>query len=75
MVQYARINADGSIGNWIQTTSLNKSRNADGVVAYNGYLYAIAGYGSGNSVEYASINPDGSLGKWKFTASLPTPFK
>lgn len=70
MVQYAQINADGSIGNWIQTTPLNKARDEDGVIAYNGYLYAIAGDGSGNSVEYAPINSDGSLGKWKFTTPL-----
>jgi len=75
-VEYAPINADGSLGSWVTTTSLSGLRSGQASVAYNGYIYVAGGYdivgSSGwlNTVQYASINADGSLGSWVTTTSL-----
>jgi hypothetical protein len=78
-VQYAPINADGTLGTWTTDTSSYFSipRNAHTSVTYNGYLYVIGGQqassttckNSGtnsycNDVQYAPINADGTLGTW-----------
>ncbi len=73
-IEYAKINADGSIGSW--TTSANLLPQAEGfqsVQAYNGYLYSFGGRDVNwtNSVYYAPINADGSVGSWSTTTSLP----
>jgi hypothetical protein len=72
VMEYIPINPDGSLGAIENTTPMNVSRVFPGVIAYNGYIYAIGGAQTGNpnSVEYAPINPDGSVGKWQFTTSL-----
>ena len=43
-VQYAPINANGSVGAWTATTSFNTARYGHTSVAYNGYLYVIGGW-------------------------------
>ena len=73
-VQYAPINANGTLGTWAATTSFTTGRSEDGGVAYNGYLYIMGGQGSGgdlNDVQYASINANGTIGMWTATTSLP----
>lgn len=74
-VEYAAIHSDGSLGTWHTTSSMSVGRAGLGVVAYNGYLYAIAGSCgwacSNASVEFAKINSDGSLGKWHSATALP----
>ncbi len=42
-VQYAPINADGSLGTWQSTTSFNTGRRSHTSVVYNGYLYVMGG--------------------------------
>lgn len=64
-VQYAKINADGSLGPFALTSAFTNARMSHTSVAYNGYLYVIGGGEPGgpyyNDVQYAEINPDGSL--------------
>ena len=80
-VQYAPINADGTIGTWQYTYNSASSggfvggftttRAYFGTVAYNGYLYINGGVDSiGNAlgdVQYAPINPNGTIGTWQYT--------
>jgi len=77
-VAYAKINPDGSLGNWNYTTSLPLAYGAMGALASNGKIYLIGGTStwggpglSHKEVYYASINPDGSLGTWLATTPLP----
>ena len=72
-VQYAPINANGTLGTWTATTSFTTGRYEQTAVAYNGYMYLIGGYGGGNlaDVQYAPINANGTLGTWVATTSLP----
>lgn len=82
-VQYARINANGSIGNWTTTTAINvngaKNRVDAGCTVVNGYLYVIGGSTSAASSNaqsttyFAKINRDGTLGGWSSTISIPAP--
>ncbi len=73
-VQFAPINADGSLGAWQSTTSFNTGRRSHASVAYNGYLYVLGGAPTGggvlNDVQYAPINADGSLGAWQYATSF-----
>ena len=75
-VQYAPINPDGTVGTWTATSSFDGARYAHNSVAYNGYIYIVAGEKDGviptyyNDVQYAPINANGSLGKWRTTTSL-----
>jgi hypothetical protein len=73
-VEYAKINADGTIGTW--TTSGNAfttARHGHVTVAYNGKLYVVGGGDSANvalaDVKYATINADGSIGTWNDTTA------
>src|SRR5207244_3375647 len=77
-VQYAQINASGTLGPWTNTTALPAARSGHASVVYtnaNGsHLYVIGGLvGSTfkNDVLIATINPDGSLGSW---STNPTSF-
>lgn len=82
-VEYARLNADGSIpssgtGTWATTTSLPAAREYGGAVYSNGYIYYLGGsssYNQGNAqnnVYYTKVNSDGTLGTWVTnTANLP----
>ncbi len=63
-VQYAKINADGTLGDWTATASLLTMRREMDMTAYNGYLYIAGGLTSGsalNRFEYARLNADGSI--------------
>jgi hypothetical protein len=62
-VQFATVNSDGTLSAWNTTTSLNVSRVYSNTVAYNGYLYSVAGSNGAtmnNNLEYAQIRNDGS---------------
>ena len=71
-VDYAPINANGTIGAWTATTSLPSATYGLTSVAYNGYVYEIGGYTTANvaTVDYAPINANGTLGTWTATTSL-----
>ncbi len=75
-VQYAPINADGTLGTWQATTSFATARSGHSTLAYNGYMYILAGGRSTssflNDVQYAPINADGTLGTWQATTSFAT---
>ncbi|HET9059008.1 MAG TPA: hypothetical protein VFN61_03735 [Acidimicrobiales bacterium] len=72
-VDYAPINANGTLGSWTATTSLPAATQAATSVVYNGYIYEIGGYTTAESsvVNYAPINANGTLGSWTATTSLP----
>ncbi|MBI5524829.1 MAG: hypothetical protein HY897_00695 [Deltaproteobacteria bacterium] len=72
-VLYARLNADGSIGAWTQTTKLDKPKYAMASVLYNGFVYLFGGTGSSGplaDVVSAPLNTDGSVGEWNPVGSL-----
>ena len=75
-VLVASINADGTIGSWLSTTSLPLARGLHSCIAHNGFLYSIGGLADPDiiltDVVAASINPDGSVGSWSSTSSLPS---
>lgn len=61
-VQYAPINADGSLGAWLDTTALSSVRTQNQTVIYNGYLYILGGTDNStntSNISYAAINPPG----------------
>ncbi len=72
-VNFAPINATGSIGSWTTTTALPSALYDVGPIANNGYLYAVGGYDfdDTSTVNFAPINANGSLGTWTTTTALP----
>ena len=80
-VIYAKIQADGTLGIWKVTTSLPSARSFLGLVAQNGFLYALGGQtatGASPDVIVAPLQGDGSIGSWSLTtgpsAQLPIAF-
>ncbi len=73
MVYSAKINSDGTLGDWIATTSLPRAVSDHSVVVYNDYLYVLGGegWGSSSNVYSAKINSGGTLGNWVSLISLP----
>jgi N-acetylneuraminic acid mutarotase len=75
-VQYAKFNADGTVGAWQSTTPFNPPGRCEHTsVVYNGYLYVMQGFaGSAASpcpdMQYAPINADGSVGTWQSTSTF-----
>jgi hypothetical protein len=68
-IQYAPINADGSIGTWTtNSTSFTTGRLSFSAIATNGYLYIMGGYNTAGTAlgdtQYAPINSNGSIGTW-----------
>ncbi len=69
-VYYSTINADGSLGPWIETTSLPGLFFDQVVVRVGRHVYLITGADGAVAVFYAPINPDGTLGAWVRTEDL-----
>ncbi len=75
-IQYAKFNADGSLGTWQSTTSYSPARWGHSSIAYNGYIYSMGGsnwngnYYTLSDVQYTSINANGSLNNWQNTTTL-----
>lgn len=69
-VEYARINADGSIGEWTQSPhEYNRPRSSMSSAIVGGCLYSVGGWGDlihdiYDDVQYSCLNSDGSLGPW-----------
>jgi N-acetylneuraminic acid mutarotase len=64
------------VGAWASGAALPSGRESLSSVAYNGYLYAIAGVdGSGalSDVQMTPLSPDGATGAWSATTALPIP--
>ncbi len=75
-VQYAPINADGTLGAWTTASSFASPRHSHTSAAYNGYLYLAGGRDQSNyfnDVQMAVINLDGTIGPWTSSLSFPTP--
>lgn len=69
-VQYASINADGTLGSWSTTTALPEERGYAGATITNGYIYLVGGFNNftntaSQTIYYAKINSDGTLGSWQ----------
>lgn len=75
-VEVARVNGDGTLGAWQNTSPLNTPRGYHAAVAVDGFLYAIGGQNQGASslatVEMAPVNADGTLGAWQPVTSMST---
>jgi N-acetylneuraminic acid mutarotase len=75
-IQYAPINANGSLGAWQYTDYPDPARWGQASIEYNGYIYSMGGsnwdygYFTLNDVQYSLINSDGSLNYWQSTTSL-----
>lgn len=82
-VYFTKINNDGSINSWIQTSSFSNGRISNGgnfTSVWGGYIYlsggclAVNGSGYcttvGDDTQMASINADGSLDIWNTNASV-----
>lgn len=71
-VRVAPINANGTLGAFVSTTSLPSGRHGHATVAYNGFFYVLGGYGTSglNTVHVAPINANGTLGAFTATTSF-----
>ncbi|HSX29098.1 MAG TPA: hypothetical protein VLE73_00900, partial [Candidatus Saccharimonadales bacterium] len=72
-VQYAKLNADGTVGTWSTSSqSLPDNRNAAAGVVLNGYIYHMGGNSatSYDTVYYAQIGSAGDTGAWTATTSM-----
>ncbi len=73
-IQYAKINADGSLGAWASAGSnVFNAGQGSCVVAYNGYIYSLGGWDGStdhNSVRYAQQNAGGTIGSWQTANSF-----
>ncbi len=66
-VEYAPINADGTVGTWATTTAFTDARRYFAAAAMNDYMYILGGQktaSTGRDIRYAPINTDGTLGTW-----------
>jgi len=74
-VLHAQIQSDGTLADWMATTSLPTAVAGYASALWNGRIYVIIGGWPGwkGEVYYAEINPDSSLGDWNPTTSLPAP--
>ena len=78
-VVYARVQSDGTVGNWTFTTSLPEPVQLHGTIVNKGYLYVVGGSTAPvaepgdetTAVVYAKFNADGSLGPFISTTKLP----
>ncbi|MEK7101552.1 MAG: hypothetical protein AAB882_00160, partial [Patescibacteria group bacterium] len=72
-VQFAKLNADGTVGTWASTTPLTTAERFHTSIVANGYVYTIGGSSSGNNaVQFAKLNTNGTLGSWASTTPLAT---
>lgn len=83
-VYYAKLNDDGTMNSWVQTTSFTTARmtwGATNSVIYGGYLYLSGGCTAvdgttgycttvAGDTQLASINADGSISDWGSIAGL-----
>ena len=78
-VSYAKINADGSLSNWVTTTTFTTGRSSMGATVYNGSMYIFQGCSGGDNgkciqngtllsdTQYAPIYANGAVGTWQLT--------
>ena len=72
---YAPVAADGSIGDWKETSELPAPRHFATAAALGGYIYLFGGIGTGGGqvadVFHAPLQADGGLGDWAPNTSFP----
>lgn len=74
-VQYAKVNANGNVGNWSTTTSIPAVRANPSAAVANGYIYVTAGSvdntnaGATDTVYYGKLNKDGTISSWTTSAN------
>jgi N-acetylneuraminic acid mutarotase len=75
-VYCTKINADGTLAGWNQTTSLPQPESYFGAIAANGLIFSIGGW-NGNATTsnlyVAPVNGNATLGSWSSGISLPVP--
>ena len=71
VTQYAKLNADGSIGTWNTTQNLPDTRTDMGIAVINGTIYATGGESSGYHANtfYATLGSAGTIGAWNCQGS------
>jgi hypothetical protein len=74
-VEFAKINADGTLGDWTVTSSLVHTTGRAGAVAWGNHLFLIGGAQTHSgpwldTVQVAEIASDGSLGPWTLESSV-----
>jgi hypothetical protein len=70
-VERAKINVDGSLGQWrLESSQTILPRRCTKLALIGDYLYSFGGYGGTllDSVEYAKISNDGTVGLWKMAS-------
>lgn len=74
-VNFAPVNATGSLSPWTGTASLPNGLYGHSVAANNGFLYALGGRDQNDiltsTVRFARMNATGSIGVWTNTSALP----
>lgn len=81
VVEFAKINPDGSLGAWQTTSALKEGRFYLAAVTVDNFIFALGGGsgppGDGNypvaTVERAEILQDGSLSEWQILGNMQTP--
>ena len=78
--EYAKVNADGSLGPWMKGPSMYEARGFVDAVIHKKYIYAVGGGKGANgkvllrTAERAPILSDGKLGPWekeKYVMNMP----
>jgi hypothetical protein len=71
LTQYAKLNADGSIGAWNTTQALPDTRNDSGIAVVNGTIYITGGESGGYHANtfYATLSSNGTIGPWSCQGS------
>ena len=69
-VYFSAIGQDGSLPEWVETTSLPGASYDHVVVKTGEHVYLLTGAAGAEDVFYAPFNVDGSIGTWKKTTSL-----
>ena len=72
-VQFAAVNADGSLAPWYATASFAATRSSAATAAYNGYIYSVGGEGPSttplNTTLYAPIDSAGMTSTYQTSAA------
>ncbi|RJP43100.1 hypothetical protein C4587_03020, partial [Candidatus Parcubacteria bacterium] len=74
-VNFAQINATGSVEAWANTIPLPSALSQPGSAVYNDFLYIVGGNDGSNvtsTVRFAQLNTTGSIGSWTSTTPLPS---
>ena len=70
-VWYAPVNPDGTLGTWVETTSLSSACYEHGLATDGDTIYVFGGgFDRTQTVEYATIASDGSVGAWQSGTAL-----